>query len=72
MKHILNEAFNVVMDPPPVAAFLPNYAKSSEHIKANIFGALLVASGLLNLYIKLNKEWLSYDPITIFGHTHQI
>ena len=73
---------------PPVPAgqrpYLVNFGSIFPNhlimIKTMLWGALLVATSLLNTFIKLfftffisklDKNWLSYEQNTIFGHTQQ-
>ena len=54
---------------PYLVNLWPNFANDLNMLKTMIWGALLVATSLLNTYInfllKLDKNWLSYEQNTI-------
>ena len=46
---------------PYLVQIRPNLAKYPEHAKTQILGALLVASGPLNLYMNFHQDWTKND-----------
>ena len=48
-----DQTFEGVQPRPYLINFWPNYVKSPRHPKTDIMGALLVASGLRNLYVNV-------------------